>query len=151
MQIINSFYGRWAFLSNFYPSTLVHEGITYPTAEHAYNAAKTLNRVSRYEIAEANHPAKAKRKGRALDLRPGWEESVRYDAMADVLVAKFTANPQRTEALLATGDAVLVEGNWWHDQHWGDCYCGRPKCFNPGANNLGFMLMDLRALLLEES
>ena len=148
--IIESFYGRWAFLSNFYPSPLVWEGITYPTAEHAFNAAKTLDRVKRYEIAEAATPAKAKKMGRAVDLRPRWESFYRYVVMRDVLRAKFTCHPGRIQALLSTDDAVLIEGNRWHDQHWGNCRCGRPKCAEPGLNFLGFMLMELRAELAQE-
>lgn len=148
MKMINSFYGRWAFLSNPYPSPLVMGGITYPTAEHAYHAHKSDRRVDRYIIAEAATAMKAKKLGRALDLPSDWQEVRRYQVMRAVLWAKFTHHRQRTEALLATGDAVLIEGqsvgDRWHDQHWGDCYCGRPKCRAPGANHLGFMLMELR-------
>ncbi len=142
--MINSFYGRWAFLSNFYPAVLTWEGITYPTAEHAFNAGKTSTRHLRYALAEAATPQKAKQSGRNLELRPDWETEVRYQVMREVLRAKFTCHPGRIAALLTTGDAVLVEGNRWHDQVWGDCYCGRPKCAEPGSNNLGFMLMELR-------
>jgi ribA/ribD-fused uncharacterized protein len=147
MNMINGFYGRWAFLSNFYPSPLTWEGITYPTAEHAFNAGKTADRWRRYALAEAATPALAKRKGRALDLRPEWEVWIRYAVMREVLHAKFASHPGRIAALLSTGDAVLVEGNRWHDQHWGDCYCGRPKCAEPGDNHLGWMLMALRTQL----
>lgn len=150
MKMINSFYGRWAFLSNFYPSPLVWQGITYPTAEHAYNAGKSTRRVDRYIVAEAPTPQRAKQLGRGLNLRPDWEWA-RYQVMREVLLAKFARHPLRIEALMSTGDAVLVEGqsvgNRWHDQHWGDCYCGRAKCLPPGANHLGFMLMELRYLL----
>jgi ribA/ribD-fused uncharacterized protein len=143
MNVITGFYGRWAFLSNFYPSMLTWEGITYPTAEHAYNAGKTTARYLRYALAEAPTPQKAKRLGRGMDLRPDWEDA-RFDVMRAVLHAKFTCHPKRIEALRSTGDAVLIEGNRWHDQVWGDCYCGRQKCTEPGVNNLGFMLMELR-------
>ena len=48
--------------------------------------------------------------------------------------------------LLSTSNATLVEGNWWHDNFWGDCYC--PKCKGiPGANTLGRLLMELRSKL----
>jgi ribA/ribD-fused uncharacterized protein len=147
MNIINSFYGRWAFLSNFYPSPLTWEGIIYPTAEHAFNAGKTAVRWRRYALAEAATPQKAKRSGRTLELRPDWNTDVRYRVMREVLHAKFTCHPGRIAALRSTGGAVLVEGNRWHDQHWGDCYCGRPQCAEPGDNHLGWMLMALRTHL----
>ena len=148
--VITGFYGRWAFLSNFYPAALTWEGITYPTAEHAYNAGKTISRAHRYALAEAPTPQKARKLGRDLELRTDWDEA-RYEVMRDVLWAKFAAHPLRAAALLATGNTVLIEGqsvgDRWHDQHWGDCYCGRRKCATPGANHLGFMLMELRSEL----
>ena len=39
--MINSFVGPCRFLSNFYPSEITYEGITYPTVEHAFQASKT--------------------------------------------------------------------------------------------------------------
>jgi ribA/ribD-fused uncharacterized protein len=79
-----------------------------------------------------------------VDLRPGWDETVRFEVMAAVLRAKFGHHPGRVEALLSTGAAVLVEGNTWHDQTWGDCRCGRAACAERGANHLGRLLMELR-------
>ncbi len=38
---INSFTGEHGFLSNFHPSLMEWEGISYPTAEHAFQAAKS--------------------------------------------------------------------------------------------------------------
>lgn len=47
-----------------------------------------------------------------------------------------------------------IEGNVWHDQHWGDCRCNRlalplrrEACAERGANHLGRLLMELRAEL----
>ena len=45
---------------------------------------------------------------------------------------------------LATGGAVLVEGNTWHDNYWGCCTCSR-CAGRRGRNNLGRLLMKLRA------
>lgn len=143
---IREFKGRWAFLSNFHPAVLTWEGITYPTSEHAFNAGKTLDLDARRDIARAPTPREAKRRGRSrsLVLRAGWDERVRYEVMAEVLHAKFSARQERLDALLSTGDALLVEGNRWHDQHWGNCLCARPACAAPGENRLGKMLMAMR-------
>jgi predicted NAD-dependent protein-ADP-ribosyltransferase YbiA (DUF1768 family) len=84
-----------------------------------------------------------------VDLRPGWDETVRFEVMASVLRAKFTCRRERVAALLSTGNAELIEGNRWHDQTWGDCRCGRPACATPGANHLGRLLMELRTDLWE--
>lgn len=146
--MIDDFRGRWAFLSNFYPAPLIWQGIKFPTAEHALHAGKTNDRGLRNAIAIASTPRLAKKMGRRLiDLPDTWDTFTRYRVMAEVLRAKFTAHPGRVQALLSTGSAVLVEGNYWHDQHWGDCRCGRPACRTPGGNHLGWGLMALRELL----
>ena len=44
---ITEFQNQHRFLSNFWRAEVVHEGIAYPSAEHAYQAAKTL------DVAEA--------------------------------------------------------------------------------------------------
>jgi predicted NAD-dependent protein-ADP-ribosyltransferase YbiA (DUF1768 family) len=74
---IKVFDGPHRFLSNFYkpPEPIEWEGVLYPTTEHAFQAAKTLDRVKRKEIAEASSPGMAKRLGRALrPIRPDWEQ-----------------------------------------------------------------------------
>lgn len=40
---INSFSGSHAFLSNFESAPIFYDGLSYPTVEHAYQAAKTWN------------------------------------------------------------------------------------------------------------
>jgi len=145
--VIDQFRGRWAFLSNFHPAPFVLGSIEYPTSEHAFNALKTTDIDARLSIATASTPREAKRLGRMVRLRPNWDERVRFDAMKAVLRAKFTCHPGRVEALLSTGDALLIEGNTWHDQTWGDCRCGGAACAEPGANHLGRLLMELRTEL----
>jgi ribA/ribD-fused uncharacterized protein len=147
---IREFRGRWAFLSNFHPSPLVWEGIQYPTAEHAFNAGKTVDLGQRAWVAAAPTPREAKRRGRTVALRPWWDAEVRFEVMAEVLEAKFGGHPGRVHALLATGDALLVEGNTWHDNTWGDCRCGRQVCIDPGRNALGVLLMGLRSDLVQK-
>jgi len=143
-DLIDNFRGRWAFLSNFHPAPLVWEGETYPTSEHAFNAGKTLDAAERAHVRESRSAADAKRRGRHVNLRPGWDTRVRFEVMASVLDAKFRTHPGRVEALLSTGDAMLVEGNTWHDNVWGDCRCGRRRCEPAGDNHLGRLLMLLR-------
>ena len=54
---------------------------------------------------------------------------------------KYAKDPLR-QMLLDTGDAILIEGNFWHDNFFGSCTC--PKCGNKGQNNLGKLLMQIR-------
>lgn len=43
MQIIREFQGEHRFLSNFWPATLRFGDWVFPSAEHAYQAAKSLD------------------------------------------------------------------------------------------------------------
>lgn len=145
------FAGRWDCLSNFYPSPLmVGDGITYPTAEHAFQAMKTLDRAIRATIATYELPGAAKQAGRKLDQRPDWE-GVKKQIMLRVVMAKFARNPDLAAILCATGDVPLIEGNTWHDNYWGDCHCGRlGACGTPGLNYLGQILAAARLVLRDD-
>ena len=139
--MIVEFDGENEFLSNFYHSPIFYEGIVYPTNEHFFQAMKTLDLAERQRIANAETPGMAKRMGRNVLLRPDWEQ-VKVDVMRTGLMLKFT-DAALAEKLLATGDEELVEGNWWHDQTWGSCFCP-DHCRTPGRNLLGMLLMELR-------
>lgn len=134
------FRDEYAFLSNFHPSVIVRDGITYPAAEHAYQAAKTHDIVMKRIIAETTSPRLAKNVGRVVALRPDWE-TVKVSEMNAILRLKF-ADPILAQELRDTRDTVLVENNTWGDTFWGVCR-GR------GSNVLGKLLMELRAELLE--
>ena len=144
--MIVEFDGNYAFLSNFYPSPIYHEGITYPTNEHFFQAMKTLDIDERKAIAAAETPGLAKRMGRNVKLRPDWEK-IKIDVMRLGLMLKFT-DAALAEKLIATGDEELVEGNWWHDNIWGSCNCDKCRS-HPGRNILGNLLVELRERLKE--
>jgi ribA/ribD-fused uncharacterized protein len=135
------FKGPYRFLSNFWPCEVVYEGVTYPSTEHAFQAAKTLDLTKRAAICIAESPGVAKRLGRAVTLRPDWD-TLRLGVMEDLLRQKFV-KPSLTKLLLATEDVVLIEGNDWHDQFWGMCFC--PKHEGRGENHLGRLLMQVRS------
>ena len=140
--MIIEFEDEYAFLSNFYPSPFTHDGITYPTNEHFFQAMKTLDIGERKAIAAADTPGKAKRMGRSVELRSDWEK-VKLYFMELGLRLKFLQHPDLAQKLIETGDEELIEGNWWCDQTWGSCSC--PKHVRtPGRNLLGLLLMELR-------
>ena len=139
--MIVEFDGENEFLSNFYPSPILHEGIVYPTNEHFFQAMKTLDPAERKAIANAETPGMAKRMGRTVKLRSDWEQ-VKVDVMRTGLMLKFS-DAKLAQKLIDTGDEELVEGNWWHDQTWGSCFCP-DHCRTPGRNLLGMLLMELR-------
>lgn len=135
---ISSFTGDYRFLSNFYPAQVEMDGHLYPSTEHAYQAAKTLDNKERQPFH--SHPlptaGEAKKMGKKLSLRPDWE-TAKFQVMEDLLRQKF-AIPELKEKLLQTGDALLVEGNTWGDSIWGvDSRKG-------GQNHLGKLLMKIR-------
>ena len=140
---IESFQGEYRFLSNFWPAEVVFEGIKYPSVEHAYQSAKTLDRSERQKIAAIADPGEAKRAGRALTYRADWE-AVKFDVMEQCVRYKFTHHADLRTKLLATGDAELIEGNDWGDRVWG-VYQGQ------GENRLGKILMKIRAELRDQA
>jgi hypothetical protein len=133
--MIDRFFGEYRFLSNFWPVVVEYEGIRYPSTEHAFQAAKTVDQDERRRIAVLPSPRDAKRAGRTVSIRDDWDE-IRIDVMLDLVRRKFRHAYLR-EMLLATGDHELVEGNDWNDFYWGVCR-GR------GENNLGKILMRVR-------
>ena len=145
--MIVEFDGEYEFLSNFYHSPIFYEGIVYPTNEHFFQAMKTLDLEERKKIAAADTPGKAKRMGRSVILRPDWER-IKVDVMRTGLMLKFT-DAALAKKLLDTGDEELVEGNWWHDNTWGNCHC--TECSRKGGRNLlGMLLMEVRKELQYE-
>jgi ribA/ribD-fused uncharacterized protein len=143
MKIISKFSGQYRFLSNFWPCVIIWEGDEYPSTEHAYVAAKSEDKSFRFLVKCARTPGDAKRLGRAVTLRSGWD-SIKFDIMRDLLALKFNDGGQLTRKLVETKEAILIEGNTWHDNIWGSCLCTRKSCNNTGENNLGLLLMKRR-------
>lgn len=142
---IEDFQGDYYFLSNFAPAPVELDGVRYPTVEHAYQAAKTLDPEERENIRQASTPALAKKLGRKVTKRPAWPD-LKVDLMRELVRQKFAGQPDLKKRLLATDQAELVEGNTWHDNFWGDCRCARCAS-SPGQNWLGRILMDVRRQL----
>lgn len=141
MDDIDRFRGKHGFLSNFHRRRFRWRNHIWPTAEHAYQAAKTKEWDWMQRIKLAETPGMAKRLGRRAPLRPDWDR-LRLVAMESILRAKF-AGPEMRSRLLDTGNALLIEGNDWGDTFWGVCD-GR------GENHLGRLLMSLRRRLADE-
>ncbi len=133
---IEQFQGEARFLSNFYPTQVTHDGIEYPTTEHAFQAAKTLHFGERWQISQLDTPGKAKQAGRRNELRPDWEQ-VKDQIMMELTILKFVNHRGLREQLLSTGTAELIEGNTWGDEYWG-------VCDGKGLNTLGKILMLVR-------
>lgn len=147
--VITGFDGEYRFLSNFWTSPIVWGGRVAPSAEHHYAAAKAVTEEDRERIYACESPARAKRLGLSITLRPRWDEEIKLPAMESILTAKFS-DPILRDRLLATGDALLIESNHWHDDTYGDCGCFRHAPW-PGKNLLGILLMRERARLQDSN
>ena len=158
MSYINSFRGRFVFLSNFYPCKIEHQGITYPSVEHYYVALKVTGMQFidgvyytapdfRELVARILDAGDVKKLGRRVKVRSDWDDK-KLDFMEWGIREKFK-DPNLSEMLLSTGDLELIEGNDWHDVWWGQCSC--PKCRGGGQNYLGRILMKVREELKQQN
>lgn len=140
---IQRFRDAYGFLSNFHEAPVCYGGLTYGNAEAAFQAQKCMSREQMVMFTQMR-PAKAKKAGRQVALRPDWEQ-VKVPIMEEIVLAKFSQNEELKYRLIGTGDAILEEGNTWNDTFWGmDAKTGK------GENHLGRILMEVRARLREE-
>ena len=141
--MISIFRGKHRFLSNFYPChvKIYWEEMYFDTTEHAYQAAKTLDKTERLQIQQAATPGEAKKLGQKVSLRRHWN-NIKNDIMLELVRQKFVFNYDLAQRLLDTKDQELVEGNTWHDNWFGSCVC--LKCGDKGQNWLGKILMEVR-------
>lgn len=136
MSCIDRFFGEFRFLSNFWPVVVTLDGVEYPSVEHAYQAAKTLDPSERERVRSMPTAKDAKRVSYSLSgKRSDWHE-VNVGIMRCLLEQKFSV-PELRAALDATKGFELIEGNTWNDIHWG-------VCNGVGENMLGRLLMDIR-------
>lgn len=132
---ITKFRGEYYFLSNMYPEVLYINGEMYPSAEHAFQAYKSLDKDVRLGMSVCRSAKEAKQAGRLINLRLDWED-VKVDVMYNILRAKF-ADPELAQKLRDTRDEELIEENNWGDTFWG-------VCKGKGKNMLGNLLMKVR-------
>ena len=90
--MIKEFQGEYVFLSNFFPCQIEMDGEVYPSVEHAFQAAKTLDLFARSIVCSCSTAGKAKRMGKTLVLREDWEQ-VKLEIMFRLVLEKFSKNP----------------------------------------------------------
>lgn len=131
------------YLSNFYASSVAYEGLLYPTVEHAYQASKSLDVMTRRLIKRAPDPNIAKRLGQSVSVRSGWAD-VKVDIMRQLIREKFK-NPFVRWKLKETAGKRLLNENKWNDRFWG-------VVGGVGENWLGKILEEVREeIFLEDS
>lgn len=132
--MIDSFRGKYDFLSNFYSCTITYSGLECSSLEAAYQALKLENEADRFKISKMS-AKESKKEIKKYKIRKDWNK-VKFSIMANLLFVKFS-DPVLKQKLLDTKDEELVEGNNWGDTVWG-------VCNGEGDNMLGKLLMKTR-------
>ena len=139
--MIDSFRGKYFFLSNFYRRKILWKGHWFPTSEHAYHSEKSNSEeyktqlMTQDEINKWNstHDIKLKKELTTFEAKafgslerlaelgivdPDWfDKSI--DVMDEISMYKYTQNKDIRQMLIDTGSEILVEGNNWGDIFWG--------------------------------
>ena len=116
--------------SNWGKFPFLHNGITFPSLEHAYMYEKCLsnnNPGSAQSILECREPYEAKQIGDKVKITPNWTHAKCESVMKDLLQKKFSPGSDLAKELLSTGDKYIVES-------------GRDKFY---ACGLSFMNKDI--------
>ena len=134
--MILQFKDEYRWLSNFWPSKVTLDGVTYPSVENAYQAAKTVVKDERKFFVNCTS-GQAKRRGKEITQREDWP-FIKIAVMRDLLIQKFR-DPILKQKLIDTGDQRIREGNNWNDKFWGVCLKT-----GVGNNHLGNLITEIR-------
>lgn len=141
-ELINLFRDGYSFLSNMSRAKVTYNGLEFMSSEAAFQSAKCAREEDRQTLSKTLKGKDARSYGSSVEMVPDWEQ-IKDEVMVRVVYAKFTQNPLLMEKLLDTGNAKLVEGNFWHDNYWGKCAC--KKCTDKASPNvLGRSLFFVR-------
>ena len=148
-------YEENGFLSQWYHAPFTVEGVTYQTCEQFMMAKKALlfGDFGKYsQIMNERDPKKDKALGKTVanfdhDFWNSCNEEIVYNAN----LAKFSQNPELKEALLATGDKILVEASPYDKIYGIGLEASDPAARDPqkwkGTNLLGSTLCRVREAL----
>ncbi len=135
---INFIETRWHDLSPFSAHEVELDGVVYKTAEHAYQALRTVS-SARERVVAARSPLDAWKQGQLSkeqdELIPGYDKDA---IMERVFRAKLAQHEDVRRVLLASGSRELLKV-FDKDYYWGT---GRD---GSGENKMGKLWMKLRA------
>jgi len=94
---------------NFYPFTIIVEGITYPSVEHALQASKVSDRAIKFQISKASL-AEVRNLLEDIWIRPNWND-VKYATLHQLVKLKFESNKELSKVLMGTGTQLLGNKN----------------------------------------
>ena len=143
---------RW--LSNMTYVDILYDGVIYPSTENFYQAMKyskdhfiqlegwKFSISVRSHIAYNLKPNESKKYSKENPLTNHKFEQKKLEIMESAQRQKYSKEPFKSK-LIATGDALLEEGNWWGDKFWGVDIKTRD-----GENHLGKIIMKIRDELI---
>ena len=143
---------EYGFLSNWYPSYFVKDNVEFSSMEQYMMYSKAMcfhDKIIAQQILQTDDVARIKELGRLVsNYNDQIWSGVRQIIVYEGLVEKFSQNKELRDALLNTGDAVLVECAV-KDKVWGiGLSMTDPKRLEQplwrGQNLLGFALMMAR-------
>ena len=144
-----AFAGKDNPLSNFFPTELKAFGVTYSSAEQAFQHVKALrsgdlNKTESIQSAET--ALDAKRFGNQVLVSDAWLES-REEVMREILEAKIKQCEQFRDALGKIKTTTILDEATW-DTYWGTGLNNLGTIHTvmqrwPGKNKLGHMLDTL--------
>lgn len=146
-KVVLAFRDEFNFMSNFtacavtLPAEPGLPAMEFDSTEKAYMAWKTTDLATRVKIQQMT-PGEAKKftHQSGFPQRADYTDEGRVAIMLELNRQKYSErNPELRQKLLATDDAVLIEGNIWGDTFFGFSY---PD--GTGKNHLGQILMKVR-------
>jgi ribA/ribD-fused uncharacterized protein len=149
------FFSYRSYLSNFYLSKFVIDGITFTSMEQYFHYMKALtfnDKQAMDNILKTNSPSQQKRIGRTVKNfnQSKWSAEC-SNIMHKGLFAKFTQNEELKNKLLSIPNVRFVEASPY-DKIWGiGLAADHPNASKPskwlGKNLLGEALTDLRDVI----
>ncbi len=117
------------------------KGVLYPTCEHAYHCQRysDLAIIEEIKSARSAYGAWEVSQKYKVQQRAGWDDQ-KSVVMEEICRAKLAQHPIIKEALLASGDSVIVKD--YPDAFWGIGMNG------VGKNEMGVIWMKLRSELI---
>lgn len=135
--------------SNLFRVPVEFDGVTYPTAEHAYQAAKPAKPEVREWLLAAPSPSLVAMAAHGLyvwDVVHDWAQ-IKGPRMKAVVLEKFHQHPELAKLLLSTGERRIAESSKTNNavnRYWGEIKTAKGWV---GRNELGLILMDVRGFL----
>lgn len=137
-----------AWLSNFFPTPIQLQGVSFHSSEQAFQYVKAC-RNNAPELAtlilKSKNALESKRIGKGIEVKARWDRT-KDEVMKRILEAKFKTNPLLANKLVDTGNKTLVEATI--DTYWGAQATFNSKSVKTGtwkgANRLGIILMEIR-------